>query len=166
MFDEHIQRSRPERVIRTAAWDRWWLLVGGLRPVGHDLGPETLVGIDLNMKNNTLIASATSQGRPAAAADRLGRGLGLGTGCRRGPAGLRRLAGSALGTLADRADCAASGAPRLPAAMLLVVLAWRTARTARPAALARRLDIAVNSSGEILTGWELDRAVSTRHDSE
>ncbi len=41
-------------------------------------------------------------------------------------------------------------------AMLLVVLAYRTARTARPAALARRLDIAVNSSGEILTGWELD----------
>ena len=44
-------------------------------------------------------------------------------------------------------------------AMLLLVLAYRTARTARPAALARRLDIAVNSSGEILTGWELDSRV-------
>jgi hypothetical protein len=27
-FDEHIQRSRPERIFRTAAWDRWWLLLG------------------------------------------------------------------------------------------------------------------------------------------
>ncbi len=49
------------------------------------------------------------------------------------------------------------------AAMLFVALAYRTARTARPAALARRLDIAVNSSGEILTGWELDQALSTHH---
>ncbi len=48
-------------------------------------------------------------------------------------------------------------------AMLLLVLAYRTARTARPAALARRLDIAVNSSGEILTGWELDQVAGTRH---
>jgi hypothetical protein len=45
------------------------------------------------------------------------------------------------------------------AAILLLVLAWRTACTARPAALARRLDTAVNSSGEILTGWELDNRV-------
>jgi hypothetical protein len=28
VFDEHLKRSRPERLIRTAAWDRWWLLAG------------------------------------------------------------------------------------------------------------------------------------------
>jgi hypothetical protein len=49
------------------------------------------------------------------------------------------------------------------AVIVLSVLAYRTARTAGPAALARRLDIAVNSSGEILTGWELDRAICTPH---
>jgi len=53
------------------------------------------------------------------------------------------------------------GAPSV-GAMLMIVLAYRTARTARPAALARRLDFAANSSGAILTGWELDnRAWST-----
>ena len=31
---------------------------------------------------------------------------------------------------------------------------------ARPAALARRLDFAANSSGEILTGWELDHSIA------
>ena len=25
-FDEHLVRSRPERVIRTPVWDRWWVL--------------------------------------------------------------------------------------------------------------------------------------------
>jgi hypothetical protein len=30
LFDEHLRRSRPERTIRTAAWDRWWLLTGAL----------------------------------------------------------------------------------------------------------------------------------------
>ena len=28
LFDEHLKRSRPERLIRTPAWDRWWLLAG------------------------------------------------------------------------------------------------------------------------------------------
>jgi hypothetical protein len=45
-------------------------------------------------------------------------------------------------------------------AVLLLVLAYRTAHGARPAALARRLDRAANSSGEILTGWELERAIN------
>jgi hypothetical protein len=27
-FDEHLVRSRPERIVRTPAWDRWWVLVG------------------------------------------------------------------------------------------------------------------------------------------
>lgn len=27
-FEQHWVRSRPERVMRTAAWDRWWLLLG------------------------------------------------------------------------------------------------------------------------------------------
>ena len=43
--------------------------------------------------------------------------------------------------------------------ILLAALAWRTARTAIPPALARRLDSAANSSGQILTGWELDSRV-------
>ena len=29
-FEEHLVRSRPERIVRTAAWDRWWVLVGTL----------------------------------------------------------------------------------------------------------------------------------------
>jgi hypothetical protein len=27
-FDEHLARTRPQRVIRTSAWDRWWVLAG------------------------------------------------------------------------------------------------------------------------------------------
>jgi hypothetical protein len=27
-LDEHLARSRPERVSKTTAWDRWWVLVG------------------------------------------------------------------------------------------------------------------------------------------
>jgi hypothetical protein len=27
-FDEHLLRSRPERTVRTTAWDRWWVLAG------------------------------------------------------------------------------------------------------------------------------------------
>jgi hypothetical protein len=50
------------------------------------------------------------------------------------------------------------------AAMLLAIQVYRTARTANMRALARRLDLAVNSSGEILTGWELDRALTANFD--
>lgn len=27
-FDQQLSRTRPERVARTTAWDRWWLLLG------------------------------------------------------------------------------------------------------------------------------------------
>ena len=27
-FREHLARSRPERVRRITAWDRWWILLG------------------------------------------------------------------------------------------------------------------------------------------
>ncbi|HEY2837629.1 MAG TPA: hypothetical protein VGJ26_00660, partial [Pirellulales bacterium] len=27
-LDEHLARSRPERLSKTTAWDRWWVLVG------------------------------------------------------------------------------------------------------------------------------------------
>jgi hypothetical protein len=29
-FDQHLARSRPERVVRTTAWDRWWALSGAI----------------------------------------------------------------------------------------------------------------------------------------
>ena len=29
-FEEHLVRSRPERVLRTPVWDRWWMLVSAL----------------------------------------------------------------------------------------------------------------------------------------
>ncbi len=103
VFDEHIQRSRPERVIRTAAWDRWWLLVGA-GPLGNQLGHQTLVRVDVKHEKQHTPTSAALQSGPAAAADRRGWGLGLGTGCRRGPAGLRRLARSTLGAFATGAD--------------------------------------------------------------
>ena len=45
LFDEHIQRSRPERVIRTAAWDRWWLLVGALALWGTTWGLRRWSGL-------------------------------------------------------------------------------------------------------------------------
>jgi len=45
VFDEHIQRSRPERVIRTAAWDRWWLLVGALALWGTSWGIRRWSGL-------------------------------------------------------------------------------------------------------------------------
>ncbi len=45
MFDEHIQRSRPERVIRTAAWDRWWLLVGAFALWGTTWGLRRWSGL-------------------------------------------------------------------------------------------------------------------------
>jgi hypothetical protein len=44
-FDEHIQRSRPERVIRTAAWDRWWLLVGAFALWGTSWGLRRWSGL-------------------------------------------------------------------------------------------------------------------------
>ncbi len=44
-FDEHIQRSRPERVIRTAAWDRWWLLVGAFALWGTTWGLRRWSGL-------------------------------------------------------------------------------------------------------------------------
>ncbi len=25
-FEAHLRRSRPERLVQTAAWDRWWIL--------------------------------------------------------------------------------------------------------------------------------------------
>ncbi|GAA4436093.1 hypothetical protein [Bremerella cremea] len=30
LFEEHRQQSRPDRMIRTSAWDRWWVLLGTL----------------------------------------------------------------------------------------------------------------------------------------
>ena len=45
MFDEHIQRSRPERVIRTAAWDRWWLLAGAFALWGASWGLRRSSGL-------------------------------------------------------------------------------------------------------------------------
>ncbi len=27
-FDRHLERSRPRRIARTSAWDRWWVLIG------------------------------------------------------------------------------------------------------------------------------------------
>jgi hypothetical protein len=45
MFDEHIQRSRPERVMRTSAWDRWWLLVGGFALWGTAWGVRRWTGL-------------------------------------------------------------------------------------------------------------------------
>lgn len=29
-FDRHLARSRPERLTRTTAWDRWWVLTGAI----------------------------------------------------------------------------------------------------------------------------------------
>ena len=72
-----------------------------------------------------------------------------------------------LWELSPTARIALVWAAGVAAAMLLVILAYRTARTASPAALARRMDIAANSSGEILTGWELDSSVrSTGTDAQ
>ncbi len=45
LFDEHLQRSRPERVIRTAAWDRWWLLVGAFALWGTTWGLRRWSGL-------------------------------------------------------------------------------------------------------------------------
>ena len=28
MFEEYMQRSRPPRIQRATAWDRWWVLAG------------------------------------------------------------------------------------------------------------------------------------------
>jgi hypothetical protein len=45
LFNEHLQRSRPERVIRTAAWDRWWFLVGAFALWGTTWGLRRWSGL-------------------------------------------------------------------------------------------------------------------------
>ena len=37
-FDEHLARSRPERVTRVTAWDRWWVLIFAFWHLGRRLG--------------------------------------------------------------------------------------------------------------------------------
>jgi hypothetical protein len=44
-FDEHLQRSRPERVTRTSAWDRSWLLAGAFVLWGTTWGVRRYGGL-------------------------------------------------------------------------------------------------------------------------
>jgi hypothetical protein len=45
LFDEHIQRSRPERVVRASAWDRWWLLLAAFALWGTTWGARRWSGL-------------------------------------------------------------------------------------------------------------------------
>ena len=44
-FDRHLSQSRPERVARTLAWDRWWILAGVLAVWGTAWGLRRWSGL-------------------------------------------------------------------------------------------------------------------------
>jgi hypothetical protein len=44
-FDEHLHRTRPERMAQTTAWDRWWALAGALALWGAAWGLRRSSGL-------------------------------------------------------------------------------------------------------------------------
>lgn len=44
-FDEHLGRTRPERITQTMAWDRWWVLIGALAIWGAAWGLRRRSGL-------------------------------------------------------------------------------------------------------------------------
>ena len=44
-FEEHLSRSRPERIARATAWDRWWVLTGALTLWGMAWGVRRWSGL-------------------------------------------------------------------------------------------------------------------------
>jgi hypothetical protein len=44
-FEEHLVRSRPERILRTPVWDRWWMLVSALALWGVTWGLRRRSGL-------------------------------------------------------------------------------------------------------------------------
>ena len=43
-FDEQLSRSRPQRITRAMAWDRWWVLLAAFGLWAGRLGTPPLVG--------------------------------------------------------------------------------------------------------------------------
>jgi hypothetical protein len=45
LFEAHLSRSRPERIIRAPAWDRWWVLAGAFALWGLSWGLRRRSGL-------------------------------------------------------------------------------------------------------------------------